>query len=222
MKWSKTRSPIIETELKDEDKNIIENLSNSLEEISTSIYKEAILGYIAGYIVRNLKKKITCCICAEALNKPDNLVCDYDYTVFYKSSWLSFINLKNLGGLNIPSISVIKIIEKCEQIFRVFIIGLNSTMLTTSSRKNLKSLMVYKINQELACEKLFPELNEHDLDHEILTEDMHSSQLLKKIINKYLSIRLFRYGKQYTNDILHKNKIGLRQQFNKIILFKGM
>ena len=91
-------------------------------------------------------------------------------------------------------------------------------MLTTSSRKNLKSLMVYKINKELACEKLFPELNEH----EILTEDMHSSQLLKKIISKYLSIRLFRYGKQYTNDILHKNKIDLRQQFNKIILFKGI
>ena len=95
-------------------------------------------------------------------------------------------------------------------------------MLTTSSRKNLKSLMVYKISQELACEKLFPELNEHDLDHEVLTEDMHSSQLLKKIINKYLSIRLFRYGKQYTNNILHKNKIDLRQQFNKIILFKGI
>ena len=86
-------------------------------------------------------------------------------------------------------------------------------MLTTSSRKNLKSLMVYKINKELACEKLFPELNEH----EILTEDMHSSQLLKKIISKYLSIRLFRYGKQYTNRKICDR---LRRHFNGNEKFK--
>ena len=59
---------------------------------------------------------------------------------------------------------------------------------------------------------LFPVLDEHDIDHEVLSEDLHSLQLVKIIIKKYLTMRLLRYGQQFTQNVLQKGKLGLRQQ----------
>ena len=53
-------------------------------------------------------------------------------------------------------------------------------------------------------------------------EDLHSTQLTKKIIEKYLKIRLFAYAKDYNKNKLHKDHIGIRQQLNKLTLFKGI
>ena len=64
--------------------------------------------------------------------------------------------------------------------------------------------MVHFINQTLTNEVPFTELNIHNLKHEILTEDMHSSQLLNKIIEKYLTLRLYSYGQLYTKNELHR------------------
>ena len=69
---------------------------------------------------------------------------------------------------------------------------------------------------------LFPALDEHDIDHEILSEDLHSLQLVKAIIKKYLTMRLLRYGQDFTQTVIQKGKLGLRQQSNKMILFKGL
>jgi len=54
---------------------------------------------------------------------------------------------------------------------------------------------VQLINQELGRENFFPQIHDHMCDHEILTEDLHSSQLLKKIIEKYVGLHLITYGK---------------------------
>ena len=42
------------------------------------------------------------------------------------------------------------------------------------------------------------------------------------ISNKYFTIRLLRYGQQYTERVIQKSNIGLRQQSNKLVLFKGI
>ena len=47
-------------------------------------------------------------------------------------------------------------------------------------KKNLRFLIVHLINQELARDSFFPQLHGYMHDHEILKEDLHSSQLLKK------------------------------------------
>ena len=62
----------------------------------------------------------------------------------------------------------------------------------------------------------------HDFGDEIINEDLHSSQIIKEIIDSYLDIRMFRYG-QYFSDIVIKNKgkCGLRQQSNKLV-FQGL
>ena len=56
-------------------------------------------------------------------------------------------------------------------------------------------MIVHLLNQELARESFFPQLHDHMYDHEILTEDLHSSQLCKKIIDKYVGLRLMTYWK---------------------------
>ena len=55
-------------------------------------------------------------------------------------------------------------------------------------QKNLKTIIVNIIYQRLASDVIFLDLNKHDLEHEVLTEDLHSNQLIKKLlINMLLS-----------------------------------
>ena len=226
LKWTKRRAPLVEQEeLSDEDAKYIEHLAAGLETYELTTHKQAILGYIAGYIVRKITKQIQCPTCNAALYfNPEIMraVKDHYYTAFNSPVHFHLINSKNRGGLLFPSLHVIKIVNMCEKVFRVAVMGVNSGKQEISSKKNLRFLMVHLINQELAEECFFPELHDHINDHEILTEDMHSSQLLKKIIDRYVGLRLKTYGKHYTKDILHKDKIGVCQQSTKMVLFKGI
>ena len=64
LKWSKRRFPLLEQNtISSEDSNYFKDLAGGLSSVSTSIYKEAILGYIAGFIVRKLYSKITSDLC---------------------------------------------------------------------------------------------------------------------------------------------------------------
>ena len=70
---------------------------------------------------------------------------------------------------------------------------------------------------------VFKSLDIHDLEEsEFGGNDLHSRQLIKGIINSFLDIRLFRYGQYFTEKTLKKNKAGIRQQSNKLVLFKGL
>ena len=171
--------------------------------------------------MRKLVAKINCPECARALVIDTNekaIVHDHYHSNSHAPSSLSLIRLKNRAGLIFPSASVVKVIFVSERAFKVAACKTKSKQKAVSSNKNLKAIIVHLINQELTRENLFSELNEH----EALTEDMHSSQLVKKIIEKYTTIRLLTCGKEYTRNILHKDKIGVRQQSTKLVLFKGI
>lgn len=226
LKWNKRNAPAFEVEeMTPKDTQYVSSLVSGLESCSLSSYKEAILGYIAGFVVKKIINRITCTECARALllkSKKSSSVHDHNYSHFQTTTSLSLISLKNRGGLVLPSNGVTKIIFASERAFQVLIHETRSKKQKISSRRNLKTIMVHLINQELAEKSLFPELNEHDVDHEAITEDLHSSQLIKQIIEKYINLRLSTYGKQYNKDILHKNKIGVRQQSTKLVLFQGI
>ena len=72
-------------------------------------------------------------------------------------------------------------------------------------------------------ENIFVSLNGHDLEKACVAGngELHSTQLTKAIIDKYLDVRLLRYGQQYSELVINNNKNGLRQQYNKLILFNG-
>ena len=79
-----------------------------------------------------------------------------------------------------------------------------------------------KIRRELHGLRLFDCLSDHDLENIFEVQDLHSTQLIKKVIDYYLQIRFFRYGQHYTSVMIKKCKHGMRQQANKMLIFKGL
>ena len=226
LKWIKRRTPLVEKEeVPEEDSKYIEHLISSLETYELTAHKQAIIGYIVGYIVRKLSKTIQCPPCYAALYfNPATMpaINNYYYTVFSSPIYFQLINSKNLGGLLFSSSQVVKIVNMCEKAFSSCIYGGEFRKTWYNIKKNLRFLIVHLINQELARESFFPQLHDHMYDHETLTEVLDSSQLLNKIIDKYVGLRLITYGKYYTKDILSKDKIGVRQQSTKMVLIKGI
>lgn len=66
-----------------------DNLSDLPDVDSLSEYKEAAISYIAGFIVRKMRQKITCMPCSQAMTSDDSVH--------------HFLALKNRGGLQKPS-----------------------------------------------------------------------------------------------------------------------
>ena len=79
-----------------------------------------------------------------------------------------------------------------------------------------------KIRHELQGTNIFQSLSNHDVENAFETEDLHSTQLVKKVIDFYLRIRFFRYGEHYTSVKIRKLKHGSRQQSNRLIIFQGL
>ena len=57
-----------------------------------SLYKDAILGYIGGYVVHKILKHLSCAVCADAL------ICENDVNRYY----FFLTHLKDNGGLDLP------------------------------------------------------------------------------------------------------------------------
>ena len=63
-----------------------------------------------------------------------------------------------------------------------------------------KNYISHQIYQSLPHNTISTDLNAHDLENEQLNEDLYSSQLFKKIVEKYLKIRLYSYSKRFNKD----------------------
>ena len=61
---------------------------------------------------------------------------------------------------------------------------------------------MYAVNKIISEKHFFKDLNEHDAEHEAVTEDMHSTQLIKMLANDFFTIRLQRYGQLYTEKVM--------------------
>ena len=156
-------------------------------------------------------KTITCTICADSLLEKKNL----------NAYYLSLTQLKDNGGLIYPSIDVFKVIKVCELVFKGGVSGMDPEAPQISAVKKIKNILSAKIIRELPC-KLFQSLHYHNDENEILNENLHVTQITKEIVNLYLDLRLFRYGQQYTEMVLKKGSLGMRQKVNKLVLFKGL
>jgi hypothetical protein len=223
LKWNKRSSPICLNDsqlLYTEKHDIMEQLSDAINNSNLSLYKQSILGYISGFIVRKMMKNLSCSVCSEALytvhsTKHNSISHDHHYSKFFVPACLSLIASKNGGGLVFPSPSVTNIVMKAEKILKIF--------LTCGNLPKLKKEnIINEIHRSIVQETFFTELHDHDLDHEPLTEDLHSTQLVKKIVEKYCKIRLYAYEKTFNKEMLHKGKTGFRQQSTKLLTFKGL
>ena len=71
-------------------------------------------------------------------------------------------------------------------------------------------------------DNVFSLIDQHDFFHGHGSEDLHSAQITKAIVDNYLDMWLYRYGQHYTESVLKRNTLGVRQQSNKLVLFQGL
>lgn len=156
-----------------------------------SMYVSDIVQYIAGFVVRKLKKKLGCVTCLQYLE--DN----------YTNSIL--ITIKNKGALIKPSKSVIVICHSTERFIRMY--GDNIFHLS-----HIKKRITYNVRQDIYTE-VFLNMFEHILSQETFVS--YKEVLINAIIHYYIDIRLFYIGK---NAISQTNN-RIRKKLTKLILF---
>ena len=168
---------------------------------SLSEYKKAVITYIAGYVVRMVKKKILCPRCQVALT--DELPTD---TIGSK-----FLLLKNRSGLVKASISVILVCEEAERCF-------NRMHTVTKRNLPLSSSLIPEISTVFLAEvggKCFISLMAHMFD--TTPDNNHVYNLVKCISQCYCKIMMHHLASQKTAEI---TGIKVRKQFTKLVLFK--
>ena len=162
---------------------------------------EKIVAYIAGFVVFKLKTSLHCETCIAALSDESGR----DIHLLIK--------LKSIGCLIFPSQDVIEICLVCEKFFRR-----NVLYDACPSNKSLHHL-TQSVVQCFVSKQFFPSLSEHMLDCEPL--DNHVVLLTKAVIEKYLQVRYFYAGKQYTARLREKQKTVSRQVNTKLVIFSG-
>ena len=194
LKWSKNRAPLEESNELDEN-NDTDILPHVTQLSTQSPYQVSILAYIAGFIVRTLKRSLDCEFCFRALELDSSQVPNYAF---------DFIILKNRGGLVFPSNGVLRILKAAE------VVGGTYSFPSITAEKKLILVLQNKTIRMLPNIS-FPGLS-CDFENEFVGEDIHSYQPTKEILHRFFELRLIRYGQHYTEMVIQKGKCGLRQK----------
>ena len=106
----------------DSDDAQLQELSDALNRVIISDISENVLFYIAGFIVRKLKRQIDCSICSEAflLNSSPSATSECRETPSHEL----FLERRNNGGLIKVSYGVYRTIKYAEQAFRHTVKGM--------------------------------------------------------------------------------------------------
>lgn len=163
-----------------------------------SAFKEAAISYIAGYVCKMTKKRLSCDQCCNALCNTTDPVD-------------SFISLKDRGGLQKASNSVYKICLQTEKYFERLLKTCNDDLQKISDLRNVIStaVMVDTYNT------VFEELLQHMFD--CSAEDNHMFTLVKTVSQCYTKVRLYQLGKRFSDKI---TGVKVRKNLSKLILFK--
>ena len=124
--------------------------------------------------------------------------------------------MKDRGGLLYLSRDVLKILKICETVFIGSVSGDNFLEPKIKEKCNLKLKLRNRVLRSLPS-GLFS-----DLECDFNNEDLPSTQLIKDIVDKYMNVRLLRYGQYYTEMKIIKGKCGMRQKLNKTVLFQNL
>lgn len=166
------------------------------EENCMSDLSKQIVGYIAGWIVKKILKKIKCHTCCSALISDQRL------------NFHRLITLRNLGGLLFPTQDVYDICLKTESFLKHHKKLQGSHYICNENE--------YKVFQTKILKLFIAANNFNILNHHYLEQPAtfnHRILLIKSVIKYYADVRL---------HYVHKNiKTTNRQKYNKLILFQG-
>jgi len=218
---SRRKAPLVEkdeielaTEALLEDE-MIEEMMGKLDDESLSDLTQNILYYIAGFVVRKLKPKITCLQCNTALQTSHvSAISTERASITHQVA--QFSAYINHGGLIFASVGVFRIVECAEKCFRLLVLS-NKNKITKQG--NLVCSIVNTVSQKLNVDAIFPTLKDHYTATELGIEDIHGTQLIKAIANKYARIRLMTYSQRHSREIVQANKPSIRHKNLKLTLF---
>ena len=223
-KKSATNNNIEPATVTNKDSSDISSMCERLSEEGHSEFTSNVIFYIAGYIVSKLIKTEVCPACKKSLlplpkHLPENGH-DYTSTIYHEAGKASsFTTFVNKGGLQIPSTSVFRTVEYCEHVFKATVAGKDGKQI--SNEGNLKKKMIVNVSQHFALDSTSELFADHeDDDNEILVED-HRTILMKRVADKYFTLRLFNFGKKYVKEVVNEGKQSDRHLFNKITLFNN-
>ena len=160
---------------------------------------ENIIYYIAGLTVRNVIQNIDCAQRSEAPTL-DRTADDYDYV---PPPFSLFLIRKNNGVLVEASCGVQKIIC-CKELCRERVKGAGKRGMKITS----KDFLIWKMTNEVlrtrgeSLRTYFPSFAEHAHENDPLFWDDCLTQIIKKICERYLLLRIQTYAKQYARQIV--------------------
>jgi len=186
----------------------INNYLDILNGVQLGEYTSEILDYIAGYIVRNICKKVVCPFCIYILLSCQS---DHNYT-----AGIQFTSFVSRGKLKIVSTAVSLIIKELEKSFQAIVV------IKKKLHKNVKQSVIMLTKKNILNKNsllFFP--NSHPINVD-LGSPSHEYSLFTAISNSYINIRMRYYAKEINSKEVFKNKSSLRQKFTKLILFNNL
>ncbi|KAJ8737984.1 hypothetical protein PYW08_000579 [Mythimna loreyi] len=160
--------------------------------------RKVIVGYIAGCVIRFVRKLVKCEYCLTRLVATE------------KHSFHKLIGLRNKGGLIFPSTDTYQVCIAAETVIRK-ILKENFVIKT----KNDYNYIISKILKGFIGNKtIFTNLEDEHLSYGV----EHKLSLIKIVLEKYLSIRLHYIAKIETTARCIEGK---RQYYKKLVQNKG-
>ena len=162
---------------------------------TVSPYKDAAISYIAGYVVRMIKRRITC---TQALTTTETVH--------------AFVALKDRGFLQKPSSSIVTVCKETDKCFQRLLKASGGKL---PQHAEISASISTAVLSNTADKSFFPELHNHMCDTSI--DDNHILALVKMASSCYSKIKLFHPGKRVTESLIGTR---VRKQLSKLILFK--
>lgn len=165
-----------------------------------SPFVDDVVGYIAGWVVRKVQQRLKCIDCMECLvSRADGEA----------SSCL--IQVKNNGGLVVPSKGMLEIVKQAERVMR--------STLDVSRVQNTSAWGVELEMHVLQCipRTIFQDSQQH-FDETCHGVDSHYFSLIRLIVRTYCMVRRF-HSVNLTNMGLKGKSV--RHHLTKTVLFKG-
>ena len=157
------------------------------------------LVYIAGFVVRQVLKRLSCHVCRASL-VADAVPSSHDESYH-------LLVLKNNGGLMIPSEGTVKVVRAAERVIR---------QVVHSEQAPKVSVVMHVVREEIGTDDVFL-LGEHTEDTQFGI-DNHHSDLLKLVVSVFLKIRLHHIAKLTS---LEYQSGSTRKKLCKTVLFQG-
>jgi len=177
------------------------DLSNDL---NLSVYKQYVVSYIAGFVVRMVRRQVICPDCSGSLTTEQ----------LYDERQLQLIKAKDKGGLLKPSPSVVAICETTEKCLQRMLIRNEGKLPQVAGTKFVPTICIIVL-EEVGGKEIFSDLAEHMFDS--TPDNNHVFTLIKVVCQCYCKIRMHALAKKCTEKNTGQK---IRKKLSKLVLFK--